>query len=628
MGLLDNGQEGYTPPSMPTADALRWIWRMLPPEVRKTYASAPEGLATSLRAAYSIPGKVSEWLDQASTPSQRPGYTAETAPPELRSTYEALTPDPENKWAKLNIPTFVREKVLGLLDMGASTQTGELTPRAIDTFTSAGTLASAGGQPGSLGAGGAPRRQSILRVPQTTRSDLDVPPPGAGHNQPPSAIFDERGRAIQGPAFSKASQEALAKVNAMEPGAGPLNLKGDQRIPGIVQEPIPRYDPPRGVSARMIEALANDQVRKGVLGSIDTGIGMGADKWYHNRALYDAFVAELGPEKGHDEFQKYMDHQSAASPGSDVPTNIRNASYYFVNPDKLPQFAGTENYYPYGHKMQVNHRENSDMVIANEGDWGGYPDIVKKPKPPSYGANLGGNLMPVAGDTHAYRNVAMRTGDPRFLATQFDELSKVNPWAEKIDTSKMTKEEIDKLDATMGRAKRYGELALNKETGLPEMKDGKYKIRYRPQALHEAGRLTMEDAVKMPTMWNSKPTNNEYKALEDFYAELGRERGLTPAEAQSAAWAGAGEFTGLGTPSNRTFGQMHNERVLYTAMMRGEDPKETLRKLIRREAPLLSLPGGGVPPGLLAPRSDEPQQPPMNVEELRRRGLLDSQRVY
>ena len=67
--------------------------------------------------------------------------------------------------------------------------------------------------------------------------------------------------------------------------------------------------------------------------------------------------------------------------------------------------------------------------------------------------------------------------------------------------------------------------------------------------------------------------------------------GMDPADAQSAAWAGAGKLTGLGTPPDKTFGQMHNERVLLTAKLRGEDPADTLRKLIRREAPLFAQGG-------------------------------------
>jgi hypothetical protein len=231
--------------------------------------------------------------------------------------------------------------------------------------------------------------------------------------------------------------------------------------------------------------------------------------------------------------------------------------------------------------------------------------------------------MPVAADTHAYRLIAMNTKDPRMLAQQIQEMSPRNPFADTTDTSKMSAEELAKFKELQGKSKRWGELATNPD-GTPQTKDGKFIIRFRPQQLYKEGKLTMEDALKQPTLWGN-PEPNEYKAVEDFYAEMGKRRGLSPAEAQSAAWAGGGEQTGLGTPSNRTFGQMHNERVMYTALMRGEDPKETLRALIRKERPLLSLPGGGVPGGLLTGG----EQQPMSEEELRRgRSLLDSQRVY
>jgi hypothetical protein len=585
----------------------------------------PGGLLNDIPYPWDVARNVGKSL--LASPEPRPGYDATTAPPRLQGLYSDLQPDPnadygrmpwapfardrttgETRWA---MPSSVRQGLLGGLDLLAGTETGAVTPRALDTLNTGSALV--GGTlsaPGALGAGGA--RRAPFRVPQVARADLDVAPAGIGHNMPPvttPAYLDAEGNAIKGAAYSKASKAALDQVKEAGVGAGPLDLSGNQRIPGILQEDIPRYDPngPRrhGVSQAMQDALVSNDVRQGVLDSIDAGTKMGAGKWYHNKALYDAFVQELGPDEGHKQFQKYMDYQSAASPRSDVPTNIRNASFYYVNQGRIPgpQVGGEpgldfvdlrSNPYPYGHVGQKLHRQNADKMAADQGDWGGY-DPLENPKPPSYGTNLGGNLQPVAADTHAFRNIVMRTRDPRFLATQIDETSPRNPFAEDVDTSKMTPDEI----ADLSKARRYGELVMGKD-GKPMVKDGNYKIRYRPQKLYDQGKLTMDDAVNQPTMWRSDPNDNEYKAVEDFYAELGRQRGLTPAEAQSAAWAGGGGLTGLGTPSNRTFGQMHNERLLYTSIMRGENPKETLRALIRRERPLLTTPGGGMPAGLLS----------------------------
>ena len=384
-------------------------------------------------------------------------------------------------------------------------------------------------------------------------------------------------RLASDPAWDSAKANAAQyEIAGMGKGAGPLDLSDlDQRIPGILQEAIPRVDPPRGVSPRLQDALANPKVLSGIEDSIRHGQTLGADKWYHNNPLYQAFVRELGPEQGHADFMKYMDYQSAASPRSDVPTNIRNASYYFTNEGKDPRSWAEMpvNPAPYGHIAQGLHRSNADVVRMNEGDWGGY-DVFKNPKPPSYGTNLGGNLLPVALDSHAFKNIGMRTEDPRFLMTSLSDFLKVDPFSD------VKLAEADDIGGRLSFAQQYGTPGA--------MKDGKYRVDYKPQQLVASGRLSMDEALSRPVLWDAKPRDNEYAAGEKMYQQMGSDMGIDPADAQSAAWAGAGKLTGLGTPPDKTFGQMHNERVLLTAKLRGEDPADTLRKLIRREAPLFA----------------------------------------
>ena len=384
-------------------------------------------------------------------------------------------------------------------------------------------------------------------------------------------------RLASDPAWDSAKANAAQyEIAGMGKGAGPLDLSDlDQRIPGILQEAIPRVDPPRGVSPRLQDALANPKVLSSIEDSIRHGQTLGADKWYHNNPLYQAFVRELGPEQGHADFMKYMDYQSAASPRSDVPTNIRNASYYFTNEGKDPRSWAEMpvNPAPYGHIAQGLHRSNADVVRMNEGDWGGY-DVFKNPKPPSYGTNLGGNLLPVALDSHAFKNIGMRTEDPRFLMTSLSDFLKVDPFSD------VKLAEADDIGGRLSFAQQYGTPGA--------MKDGKYRVDYKPQQLVASGRLSMDEALSRPVLWDAKPRDNEYAAGEKMYQQMGSDMGIDPADAQSAAWAGAGKLTGLGTPPDKTFGQMHNERVLLTAKLRGEDPADTLRKLIRREAPLFA----------------------------------------
>jgi len=312
--------------------------------------------------------------------------------------------------------------------------------------------------------------------------------------------------------------------------------------------------------------MDDENVLSGMRDSIRRGVDMGAGTWYHNEALRKAWVAELGPKDGAREFKKFMDYAAAVSPRSDVSTNIRNASYYYMNDGKeLPEALP----YPYGHVAQNLHRQNAAVIQK-----GGF-DVLQNPKPASFSENLQGNLQPITVDTHAFRNIGMRTRDPEFLETSISVPYKQGKALDKLDEDQQ---------ALLTMAQRYGEIS----------EDGK-KVVFRPQKLFKEGKLTMDEAVGMPSFWASKPKNNEYGASEQLYKRLAREAGLEPADAQAAAWAGAGDVTGLKSPATKTFPQLFNERVEYTARMRGEDPQQTLAAMIRKQRPLLST----IPAGLL-----------------------------
>jgi hypothetical protein len=257
--------------------------------------------------------------------------------------------------------------------------------------------------------------------------------------------------------------------------------------------------------------------------------------------------------------------------------------------------------YPYGHKIHNLHRQNFEAVQG-----GGF-DPLQNPKPPSFAENLQGNLAPGAMDTHAFRNVAMRTRDPRFLApTMYEKLAKGA--------------------APTPMQRKLGTITTNDK--------GETIVQMRPRELFDQGKLSMDELVKMPTMWDSVPNANEYAAIEQLYRRMGEHHGIPTGDAQAAAWAGAGELTGLGTPADRTFAQMFNERVEYTARMRNEKPSITLRKMIRGQAPLLSTGAataiGASEPvrellGTKAPETDEgPRQ--RGKEQIERNRTYDQNR--
>jgi hypothetical protein len=388
-----------------------------------------------------------------------------------------------------------------------------------------------------------------------------------------------KGEAIKGSAFDKKALEVGRELETMPKGAGPLDLSGNLRM-DVPQRAIPRYEPSRGISPRMQAALENPEVHEGLRQSMQAGMQMGAEKWYHNDPIFQAWVSELGPVEGPREFARYMDYVAATSPRSDVPTNIRNASYYYVHGPKA--LRPEDNPYPYGHLAEDLHRSNiAGLQAAERGrgsvgaqfapEFGGW-DIFQNPKPVSFSQDLQGNLIPVAADTHAMRNVAMRTNDPRWLETQIQEF--------------------------VPKSRKGGLSEFQEAYGTPKRTEKGVAVVYRPQDLVERGRMTLPEAKEVPSFWVGKPRENEYGAIENLYGDVSGRMQLSPGEGQSAAWSGAGELTGLGTAPDQTFPEMFNNRVLYTAMMRNENPQDTLRSLIRKQAPLLSVGGGG----LLAPQ--------------------------
>lgn len=367
-------------------------------------------------------------------------------------------------------------------------------------------------------------------------------------------VDPDTGLAIKSPAYTKEGQAITRDIAQAPKGEGPLDLSLQGHIPGVEQRPMERYVPPRGVSARMADAMENPNVRDGLEESMRAGAGV--RNWYHTEPIRQEFLQTLGNAEGEAAFKRYMDLVAATSPRSDVPTNIRNASYYYtgVDPTKV-------NPYPYGHVAQNLHKQNV-ATVSREGGW----DVMQNPKPASFAENLRGNLEPVTVDTHAFRNIGMRTGDPRFLETSFTQA--VDP-ARNVGADSMVS--------------RLGEMSTTPK--------GKDVVTFRPQQLLKDGRINMEEAQRIPSFWSSKPKDNEYAAAEQMFREIGERVGMRPADAQAAAWAGGGDMTGLGTVGTHTFPELMNERVMFTAKMRGEEPKSVLRDFITGKKPLLSIAG-------------------------------------
>lgn len=173
------------------------------------------------------------------------------------------------------------------------------------------------------------------------------------------------------------------------------------------------------------------------------------------------------------------------------------------------------------------------------------------------GANAKGNYLPVTIDMHAYRLLAMLSGDPRFLAT-----------------------------------------FVPTKSGVPR------NIRKE----FTAG-LIGPDELRDPNFWLPQPGRNEYAALERYFQEIARELGLTPAQVQAAAWIGGSELTGLRSDPLKNLMGFFKDRLLLTANDKGMAPRDVLRRLIRAELPLIALGGVALAPQF-RPREEGPSDVP------------------
>jgi len=312
-------------------------------------------------------------------------------------------------------------------------------------------------------------------------------------------------------------------------------------VPDVKQFDLPRYDPPRGVSERVEDLVKNKRVQNQMLDYIQKGKDINAETFYYNEPLRQAFIDELGKKEGPKGFQRYMDYVAATSPRSDVETNARNASYYYMLEKQglpVPPQGGV-NPQPYGHMAQNLHRENAEKIRSGE-----YFNVVNNPKPLSFSQNLQGNFAPVTVDAHAFKLPAMLARDPNFIA---------------------------------------GSIKLEK--GQPTI---------NPSKMLESGEITMKDALQRPVYWASKPNPNEYGAMEQYYKRLAAEAGMTPAQVQAAAWAGGGKLTGLESVAGDPFMRSVENRAIKTAAERGISPAEALSQMMRGKAPLLGFGGAAV----------------------------------
>lgn len=351
-----------------------------------------------------------------------------------------------------------------------------------------------------------------------------------------------------------------ALVRAARAASDPMEALLARELTGEpfgVQQAVLRYEPPRGTPKRIADLVQNKTVQRRMDDTIERGMEMGGHLWYDTSPIAAAFVNELGDD-GLSAFSRFMDYQAAVSPRSRVGEQVRRGSYYYGQEMRGEPFSKSQPPEPYGH---IAHKSHSGMLndVRNNGEF----DPIRTPKAASYAQNLKGNQAPATIDSHALALPAIFSEDPRFL--------------------------------------KSGKYSLARE-GASD--DGGYVYeRMIPQHEYKAGVLSLDEALENPSYWGGSPAPTEYAAMERFYSDLAKRHDLTPAQAQSAAWIGGGDITGVQSGSE-PFLKLFLDRVRHTAKQRGESEVDVLRKMIRGQEPLLGIGGAGAL-GAMALQDDE-----------------------
>jgi hypothetical protein len=335
------------------------------------------------------------------------------------------------------------------------------------------------------------------------------------------------------------------------------------KAPAVPQSSVVRYDPPRGMSARVEALLKNRGAYNRVAERATNELtNPEAVHWYNMEPLRLEFVQKLGEKEGTAAFNRYIDLVAATSAGARTPDNLRIASYYMTEGAKGSPVAVPIKGSGYGHKAQNLHNKNANEILA-----GGGLDPLAHPKRFSFAENLKGNLQPVTVDKHNIRQWAMESRDPEWLALQLEDRMAGAPafWKES----------------------KHG-------PWTPES--------FSPRAFYEQNKPRWDDLP--PTWFEGAPKKNEYGALEALNQRLAKDVGLEPAEAQAVQWLASGPKTGLGSPPKAMLSTL-DEVLRNRAAVRGETPREVLDQMILGQRALGMVPAV---PGVQYLLDDEPQR--------------------
>jgi hypothetical protein len=187
-----------------------------------------------------------------------------------------------------------------------------------------------------------------------------------------------------------------------------FDLSRLHEVPPVPQYNLLRYEPPQGVPERFLVMEDPATIRR-MNEYARIGIQRGGHKAFNAEPFRQAFLAELGPEKGQAAFDRLMDLQAAVSQVSTDASMIRTATFYdWLAREGLPRpipvlhsgkWVLTEPLpYPYGHFKQGLHAKKVKEIFEQ----GGLDPLTNK-KIASIGENFRGNWTPVPFDSQFTR---------------------------------------------------------------------------------------------------------------------------------------------------------------------------------------------------------------------------------
>lgn len=355
-----------------------------------------------------------------------------------------------------------------------------------------------------------------------------------------------------------------------------------------------RYNP-KAPSERVARSLAilsdpANPVRADMMADIDRGIELGGNDWYNTEELRDWFKHYLGDDRGDEEWRGFMSLVGSTSPNSKVDPNIGNASAVrnrmATSPeyvDALSQVQGLADANPLGRTRQKGYGHKAqglqELVTARQlqGAWEGMPEPgmpaskgswAQNPKPKGFTNSLLGNQRNIAADLHFTRYMAMASKHPDWLE----------------NTADVSNEFAEALMARNPASKKYFKF---RDTG----KKGEQYV-FSPKKAVKSGDVGLDEIAEYPSIWASKPNDNEYGAFEDFIAQIGKERGMTPAQVQAALWMGAADRTGVDEGSQKIFMDVLRDRADRRAAATKRTREEVIRDFIVNKG-LLAVPAAG-----------------------------------